>query len=259
MQQVAATELASGVRSGRFDARVKFAAIGSVLGFAAPLGWLALVSLLREQADELVLYVYLTLTSIAACTAIGALIGHYHERLKVLAARDDLTGLFNQTAFMQTAEFLLQLGIRHGEPIAVVMMDIDHFKSVNDNHNHLVGSHILKEIARILSLSLRKSDLTARFGGDEYVLCLPRTPARSAAEVAERIRKAIEGAVFTYRDHTVRVTVSIGVATATCVPGLELRRLAEVADAALYKAKAAGRNAVVAVPWDEVGKAKASA
>lgn len=218
---------------------------GAALALVAPLGWLLVCRLTGSAPDSQTLYLYLTLGALIAFTAAGVGIGHLYERVKLLSERDDLTGIFNQNAFLRTGAFLLQLAMRHREPIAVLMMDIDHFKDVNDNHNHLVGSHVLKELARIIENSTRKSDLIARFGGDEYVLCLPRTGLDDAKIVAERIRSSVDGRTFTLRNHAVQVTVSIGIAGCNADKGLDLSRLIEAADQALYAAKDQGRNCVV--------------
>lgn len=227
-------------------ARLTFAIVGVLLAFVAPIGW-GLFTSTGLAADPNSTYVYLTVTAMVVFAAIGYAFGHLYDRINLLAERDDLTGLFNQTAFLRTASFILQLTMRHKEPIAFLMLDIDHFKDVNDNHNHLVGSHVLKELSRIICDSTRKSDLTARFGGDEYVLCLPRTSATDAVIVAERIRAGVEATAFTLRSHTVRVTVSIGIASVDGAPGLDVPRLLETADKALYEAKDLGRNKVVSL------------
>lgn len=219
--------------------------IGAVLSLALPMGWMSLSYLLGAAPDDKRVLFYLTLAGGTICVGAGIAIGILRERVRLLAERDDLTGLFNQSAFLRTASFLLLLAVRHHEPMAVMMLDIDHFKDVNDKHNHLVGSYVLKQIARIIGETTRKSDLTARFGGDEYVFCLPRTELKGAGDVAERIRNAIAAKPFETRGHTVRVTASIGVAAVMATPGLELNHLIELADKALYTAKAQGRNKVV--------------
>ncbi len=209
----------------------------------ALVGWLALTRLGLEGESHFL--IYLALFSALLCTAFGVTFGIQLARIRLLAERDDLTGLFNQSAFMRTAGFLLHLAIRHSEPLAVMMLDIDHFKNVNDQHNHLVGSYVLKKMAELIVESTRKSDLTARFGGDEYIFCLPRTDLKHATDVAERVRSRIASVNFMTRGHSVKVTVSIGVAVVKAVPGLELNRLVELADQALYTAKDQGRNRVV--------------
>jgi diguanylate cyclase (GGDEF)-like protein len=228
---------------------VKSALVFSVIGMATslvlPMGWMSLSYLLGSQADERLFLSYVTVAATCFGAVFGAVLGVTRERVRLLSERDDLTGLFNQSAFLRTASFLLHLAVRHNEPLAVMMLDLDHFKEVNDKHNHLVGSYVLKQVARIITETTRKSDLTARFGGDEYVFCLPRTDLKQAAEVADRIRAAISAKPFETRGHAVKVTASIGVAAARATAGLELNHLIELADKALYTAKAQGRNRVM--------------
>jgi diguanylate cyclase (GGDEF)-like protein len=219
-------------------------AIGAALGLLAPGCYWLLQRLFGEPLSVGATYVFLALGACIPLAAIGYGVGMLLRANQLLAERDDLTDLLNQRSFLRTCEAILNLAIRHGEAYSVVMMDIDHFKSVNDNHNHLVGSHILKEIAKIIERSTRRSDLTARFGGDEYVFFLPRTTPSGACEVAERIRSSVERTAFRYRDHEVRVTVSIGVAGGNAHPGLTITSAVEMADAALYEAKDLGRNRV---------------
>jgi diguanylate cyclase (GGDEF)-like protein len=217
---------------------------GAGAGLLAPGGYWLMSALFGDRLSAGATYAYLTLGACVTLAVIGYGVGQLLRINQQLAERDDLTDLLNQRSFLRTCEAILNLAIRHSEAYSVVMMDIDHFKSVNDNHNHLVGSHILKEIAKIIERSTRRSDLTARFGGDEYVFFLPRTTPSGACEVAERIRSSVERTAFRYRDHEVRVTVSIGVAGGNAHPGLTITSAVEMADAALYEAKDLGRNRV---------------
>ncbi len=221
-----------------------FSLAGAVLSLAVPMGWMSFAYLGGPTAESRYL-AYVTAASGAFGALFGAVLGVTREKVRLLAERDDLTGLFNQSAFLRTASFLLHLAIRHHEPLAVMMLDLDHFKEVNDKHNHLVGSYVLKQVARIISETTRKSDLTARFGGDEYVFCLPRTDLKGAQDVADRIRNAIAAKPFETRGHSVKVTASIGVAATQANAQLELNHLIELADQALYTAKAQGRNRVM--------------
>ena len=220
------------------------AAAGAAAGLLAPGGYWVMRVVFGEGLSPAATYVFLALGGCIVLGVIGYAVGMLLAMNQQLAERDDLTDLLNQRSFLRTCEAILNLAIRHGEAYSVVMMDIDHFKSVNDNHNHLVGSHILKEIAKIIERSTRRSDLTARFGGDEYVFFLPRTTPSGACEVAERIRSSVERTAFRYREHEVRVTVSIGVAGGNAHPGLSITSAVEMADAALYEAKDLGRNRV---------------
>lgn len=166
------------------------------------------------------------------------------------ATHDPLTGLFNRGALklhldkLQAWRSEEQSGGRM-PACAVLMMDIDHFKKINDNHGHSVGDLVLAEFARVLISQTRTEDCVARYGGEEFVILLVNTDARRACEVAERIRRAVETHHFPDHNHLrVPVTASIGVAS---LQGDEAPEQAlERADAALYGAKEAGRNRVMA-------------
>lgn len=222
-----------------------FFTISVALSSCAPLGWKFIVYFFEIEPSSSWVFAYLLIGTAVSFGTIGILFGRFYERLKTATERDDLTGLFNQSAFLRTASILHQLAIRHGEPFSILMMDIDRFKEVNDKHNHLVGSYVIKQIARIVDRGVRRSDLTARFGGDEYIFCLPRTNLDGAHLIAERLRKEIEAETFIYGDHKIKVTVSIGVASCSqSNQEVPLSKLVEAADAYLYEAKGTGRNRV---------------
>ena len=193
--------------------RFFFFVVSLGLSLGAPVGWWLIVRLFRIDPASPLVYIYLTVGTATIFGLIGTIFGAFYQKLKFATERDDLTGLFNQSAFMRTATVLHQLAIRHQEAFSILMMDIDRFKEVNDKNNHLVGSFVLKQIARIIDRGVRRSDLTARFGGDEYIFCLPKTGVEAAHLIAERLRREIEAETFVYGQHRVRVTVSIGVAS----------------------------------------------
>lgn len=155
------------------------------------------------------------------------------------AQTDYLTGLTNRRRFEDEGSRLLALAQRHQEPIALIMADIDHFKTVNDTLGHLAGDEVLKKFAELLLHRGRDSDLPGRWGGEEFVLLLSKTDIHGARELAERLRTAVAGTVFA---NSVRITVSIGVAAAH--PDDSILTLQEKADKALYRAKETGRNNV---------------
>ena len=123
------------------------------------------------------------------------------------------------------------------------MMDLDHFKSVNDTHGHLMGSHVLAEVGRLIRDSIRTVDVSARYGGEEFVSYLPEAFLAGAHQVAERVRRAIESHSFSLDGRTIRVTISIGIALFP-EHGREINTLVARADKALYRAKESGRNRV---------------
>jgi diguanylate cyclase (GGDEF)-like protein len=234
------------------DARVTYAVAGAILALGAPVGWRIINSIFPEASGEPLLYGYLTGSTLLVFAAFGSVLGHLFERIRALAVSDPLTGLLNQSSFRQTAEILRELAIRHDEAITVIMIDIDNFKRVNDDHSHLLGSQVIKDIATILKAHVRTSDLVARFGGDEFIVLLPRTLGDDAANVAERIRVAVEKKTFRLGRDSVRVTLSIGIACHAHpkAEALPLNDLIALADRALYTAKNEGRNRVVVLGPD---------
>jgi diguanylate cyclase (GGDEF)-like protein len=156
---------------------------------------------------------------------------------------DPLTGLRNRRALMERLEQEWAHVQRHGRRLALVMVDIDHFKGVNDCYGHFVGDRLLQEISRTIAGQCRKSDLPARYGGEEFAIIVPDETASGAVYLAERCRRKIETIRLPLVAETLAATASFGVADASGLPSLEA--LLGRADAALYAAKRAGRNMVV--------------
>ncbi len=169
------------------------------------------------------------------------------------ATHDGLTGLASKRHLMTQLPAEIAACRRRQEPLSLILLDVDHFKKVNDTYGHLAGDKILKGIASLLQKKLRKGDGEAfRYGGEEMVVLLPRTPSKQAAEVAERLRSAIEEKKFSIgRRKTLQVTSSFGVATfhLAMKDGAEL---IQKADEVLYKAKKRGRNRVVIATREEL-------
>lgn len=173
-----------------------------------------------------------------------------------LATRDDLTKLFNRRHWLQRLDDTLRLAHRHGQPTSVLVLDIDHFKTINDRYGHLAGDRILAVLGQSLLENLRKTDLAGRYGGEELTIALPLTDPSGALIIAEKLRAAIAGLEVPWEEESLRFAVSIGVATLE-IPGpynprlseellLEARQdLIKAADEALYSAKRQGRNRVV--------------
>ncbi len=157
-----------------------------------------------------------------------------------IALKDPLTGVFNRLAFEERIEEEYQRWRRYGEPLSLAVLDIDHFKKVNDTFGHLAGDKALKAVALRLLQNIREVDIVARYGGEEFVVIMPNTPMDSAYKVAEKLRSVIAAAGFHYRKQPVNITVSLGLAGFRGDDGPEevFRR----ADDALYGAKQAGRN-----------------
>jgi diguanylate cyclase (GGDEF)-like protein len=159
------------------------------------------------------------------------------------ARRDALTGVFNRRCFEERLSEEYYRTRRYGAPLSLVMLDIDHFKRVNDVHGHLAGDEVLRVIAARISEAVRMSDVFARYGGEEFGLILPQTEMPGALAVAEKLRELVAVAPVPYKDARLDITISCGVAQAAAEHAT-YEELIRLADAALYRAKQAGRNRV---------------
>jgi len=188
------------------------------------------------QIAPVVLVAYIT-------TMFSADIRYGLNRAKLLSETDELTGLYNMRGFVVIASRLFAQAQRYERPASILMVDSDSLKQVNDRFGHESGNRLLQHVVTAMQGHLRATDVPARYGGDEFVIMLPDTPARGAQEVAERIRHAVETAPFTTEAGRVPCTVSIGVASFP-QDGRSIEALLARADRALYDAKEAGRNRV---------------
>lgn len=166
------------------------------------------------------------------------------SKLEELATTDSLTGLANRKQIMANLDLQLEGYRRNGTDFAVLMLDIDFFKKVNDTYGHQAGDSVLTEMASILHNILRTRDTAGRYGGEEFIVILDTTDLNKAVQTAERIRHAVEHHPFIWQDQVLRVTVSIGV-TAITVDDKSLSNMISRVDKALYKAKKEGRNRVI--------------
>ncbi|RME42419.1 MAG: diguanylate cyclase [Deltaproteobacteria bacterium] len=167
-----------------------------------------------------------------------------HEQLQHLAAYDPLTELMNRRTFMNCLEQEIVRARRHRFQLALLLLDIDFFKKVNDHHGHLAGDEVLRRVGEVIQGTLRRSDLAGRFGGEEFCVCMPNTTLSEAKIAAERLREAIARLTFYADDESpFHVTCSIGIAAYD--EGISKRdELIQRADEALYRAKGGGRNRV---------------
>ena len=166
-----------------------------------------------------------------------------HRSMTRHATLDALTGTFNRRHFLQLVEREWSRAKRYEMDCALLLMDVDHFKQVNDRHGHLCGDQLLRQIADVTLETLRQADVLARFGGEEFIVFLPHTDPLGALDVAERIRERIEALDFAWNGQPVPVSASLGVA-ALHAEHITLDQLISDADEALYSAKTAGRNCV---------------
>jgi diguanylate cyclase (GGDEF)-like protein len=185
--------------------------------------------------------VYVVLLSV-----VGSMRAGYHraaERVHVvqlLASTDVLTGLSNRRALSETLQAALAGAVRQRQPLSVLLIDVDHFKRINDGHGHQAGDAALQRLAALLARTVRQADRVGRWGGEEFLVVAPGNTATGAMELAERLRMAVRHEAF---DHGVPVTVSVGVAELATFDSVET--LVHRADVALYQAKLGGRDRCV--------------
>lgn len=203
----------------------------------------------REGAalDKIRQSLYLNL---AICAMIGlvvlsllnAMVKRHQDNIETLATRDSLTGLPNRRGFDLLAAQALLEAQREPKPLVALLIDLDHFKVLNDTHGHLAGDEVLRQFAQVLENCLRLSDIICRWGGEEFIVLLKDTDGAQAREVAEKIRLRTEQLKFTFADRPITLTTSIGL---SCLqPEDTLHSLIARADHALYRAKQSGRNRV---------------
>jgi diguanylate cyclase (GGDEF)-like protein len=182
------------------------------------------------------------LSSLAAQAAVALENARLHELVERQARVDDLTGLANRRRCEEALAEELARARRFGTPFALVLGDVDDFKTINDRHGHAVGDAVLREVAEVMRATLRDVDLAARWGGEEFVVLLPGTDAEAAAEVAERLRSALAAQLLGAPDGAFRATASFGVAVYPTAQNAQ--ELFETADRSLYRAKTSGKNRV---------------
>jgi diguanylate cyclase (GGDEF)-like protein len=167
------------------------------------------------------------------------------NRLAEQIGTDPLTGCLNRRALELRLRNDWRLATRRGSPVAVLALDLDHFKRINDSHGHHAGDRLLEQIARIMKATARDTDSVARFGGDEFVILLPDTGWQGALTFAERLRHRVDESNFGNPTAPIAITISVGVVVARASDPISPEMLLREADRALYKAKAGGRNRVV--------------
>jgi len=166
-----------------------------------------------------------------------------NEKLRELVTKDGLTGLFNHRYFQEAIDREISRTIRYDKPLTLILLDIDHFKNVNDTYGHPAGDAVLKVISAIIKKAVRESDLVARYGGEEFAAILPETDLKGGAILAERIRRAVEAMDIPVDGQTIQVTISLGVTTYNLSSGSDGKAaFVSAADKGLYHSKEGGRN-----------------
>ncbi|GIW81750.1 MAG: GGDEF domain-containing protein [Gemmatales bacterium] len=168
----------------------------------------------------------------------------YHEEIYRLTIIDALTGVHNKRYFLEYLERELARSARYDRYLSLVMLDLDHFKSINGRFGHLGGDYTLREVASVLKNAVRREELFARYGGEEFAIILPETDHEGAMSMAERLRQLIEAHPFQFDENRFHVTISLGVATTKGDASMTPNELIRRADEKLFQAKNAGRNRV---------------
>jgi len=166
------------------------------------------------------------------------------ERMRHQAEHDGLTGLWNHRIIVQRLGEEMNRSVREGKPLSVVLIDVDHFKRINDSFGHLAGDLVLREISAILTRSVRPYDYVGRYGGEEFLLILPDCGMEHALLRAEQLRLAVQSARIMEGETTLQVTASLGVGSAF-PPHYDAETVIRAVDSALYRAKSSGRNCVI--------------
>lgn len=205
---------------------------------------------LRLGADDYLAKPYNPLelrARVASMLRIKALQDKIHAKrreLEALSMTDDLTGLFNHRAMQQRLRDEFMRAQRYNEPLSVLMIDVDHFKLINDQHGHIFGDRVLSTLAQVIQASVREIDICARYGGEEFMVILPQTHFTGSLTVAERVWRAVSQHDFREGDTSHCLTISVGISfyPNKNVQGVE--QLIAFADEALYQAKKSGRNRI---------------
>jgi diguanylate cyclase (GGDEF)-like protein len=169
----------------------------------------------------------------------------YHEAIHNMAIQDGMTGIHNKRYFLEFLDREIAVASRHGHPLTLVMFDVDHFKSVNDQRGHLAGDAVLKDLTARIRHRIRREDLFARYGGEEFACVLPSTALPGGIVFAEHLRSLIEERPCLFDNQSIHYTISIGVTTMHRELGVDASSLIKRADENLYAAKRGGRNRVV--------------
>ncbi|HEU4708165.1 MAG TPA: GGDEF domain-containing protein [Methylophilaceae bacterium] len=234
----------------------------------AALMWFRVVNILLVQPDADGLFIDIPLNQVSffitsiiqLCVTFGfVLMLNYRLVLDLqkIASRDVLTGAFNRRRLEEEAERLRVRCLRMGESLAIMMIDIDDFKLINDRYGHPAGDEVLRHLVAISLASIRADDYFARYGGEEFCILLPNSTEKEALVLAERLRRTCEATTAVFNGKTLSSTVSIGVADSTSA-SLEFPSLVSAADQALYSAKQAGKNRVAAYSAMEEPQRKGS-
>jgi diguanylate cyclase (GGDEF)-like protein len=171
---------------------------------------------------------------------------HYQKKLFESALRDGLTSTFNRRYFVDRLHTEIRFALRHDKSLALLFVDIDHFKKINDVYGHVAGDEVLSGVARVMTETIRSEDVLARYGGEEFAVICREIDGEGARALGERLRKAVEDHKFEHAGKVIPVTVSVGTVAGRKIE--DAHAFVAAADAAMYEAKREGRNRVHQAP-----------
>jgi two-component system cell cycle response regulator len=184
-------------------------------------------------------------TTVCKFLASDSIEATYHVEVYRLSITDGMTGVHNKRYLLELLDRDIGMAQRLGNQLSLIMIDIDHFKKINDTHGHLAGDTALKQLCRRIEPRLRSTDVLARYGGEEFAVVLPATPREGALLVGETLRETIASEPFKHEETLIPATISLGVATTDPATPISVTDLIKRADDNLYEAKRSGRNRVV--------------
>jgi len=227
--------------------RWRYAIFGVLLSIIAPLGeWIFVKVFSTSSSDSFILaLIYTELAALIAFILFGYVLGNHAEHLEQLAFQDKLTGLYNRHYLMDRLDELVSMNKRYQEKFSLIMLDLDHFKQVNDSYGHSVGDKTLKAVASSINAEIRETDFGCRYGGEEFIIVCPNTSVNYCHMLAERVRVAIERLESKSLGFPGPQTISAGVYEFDSAQDVSLSIILNRLDQALYIAKREGRNKVV--------------
>ena len=227
--------------------RWQYAILGILLSFIGPAGELLFVKIFSGLVKDsfFLTLIYAEFLTLFLLSLFGYFFGKHVEKIEQLAFRDKLTGLYNRHYLIEQLNELIASQRRYQKTFALIMLDLDHFKKVNDSYGHSIGDKTLKAVATCITEEIRETDFGSRFGGEEFIIVCPHTSVNDCFKLAERIRISIEGISSEKLGFPGTQTISAGVYEVCSDQDVSLPQILNNVDKALYEAKEDGRNRVV--------------
>ncbi|MBI9050706.1 MAG: GGDEF domain-containing protein [Anaerolineaceae bacterium] len=203
-----------------------------------------LLSVQAKNSNQFTTYHQTVLELIAPYAASALENASLFSKIETLAITDELSGVYNRHHFNRTLKHEFERNQRYHRSLSLIIMDIDNFKEINDQYGHICGDAVINQYGTLFKANVRKSDIIARFGGDEFVVIMPETTAEQAKIVAEKFKSLSNDYQFEFQGKEIQITVSIGLAEVDQTSDLKPEDLIHKADFAMYQAKKRGRNQV---------------